>query len=92
MTQSFAPGLFGADTVRVCLVSYGNRARAFSLPATGINPVVASAGGGQSCAILPAADRVALGKMDGREPAQAIRSRVMSLSAFRGGRVTFASY
>jgi hypothetical protein len=89
MGQYYAPNRVSARYTRVCLVNDGPRERALTHSVTGINPLRARAFGGSSCANFPSYARVPFGLQDGTEPAQGSVPMVMSLSAFRGGIVTF---
>lgn len=89
MSQFYAADRVSSAHTRVCLINTGPRERAFTHAVTGINPMRAPANGGKSCANFPSDARVAFGVQDGLEPAQTGVNMVMSLSAFKGGIVTF---
>ena len=89
MGEYYTPNRVPLRFTRVCLINRSPRDRAFTHSVPGINPLRARAYGGMSCANFPSDARVPFGLQDGSEPAQSSVPMVMSLSAFRGGIVTF---
>lgn len=88
MGEFYTPNRVPKRFTRVCLINRSRHERAFTHSVPGINPLFALPHR-MTCANFPSYARVPFGLQDGTEPAQSSVPMVMSLSAFRGGIVTF---